>query len=173
MKTNPDVVKGLALEMEIEAEDVKSGLFQFITEAITYFYETKIVQEAEETPVESSGDMIAKSMNEALRQATFVVLEPNIPDLQGDIYSEEEVRKACHNFVEFCQKAYIDHKVETADMKFVELYVAPTDLNINGTNIVKGTWLAVCQFNEELWQEVKADPLMGLSIGCYAKKEAL
>jgi len=67
----------------------------------------------------------------------------------------------------------IDPRNYKEDMKFVESYIAPADMNINGTNIIKGTWLAVCQFNEALWQEVKADPLMGLSIGCYAKKEAL
>ena len=35
---------------------------------------------------------VVKSVNEELKQATFIVLAPNEVDLHGDIISEEEVR---------------------------------------------------------------------------------
>ena len=41
---------------------------------------------------------ITKAVNEELKQATFLVLAPDEVDLQGDTYSADEVRKACHNF---------------------------------------------------------------------------
>ena len=185
-----------ALDIQINGEAVEDkGLWQKLVFAIAdYFawkeYEQEMVDEAESEAeeklgemktegedssslAEHSGQMIAKSLNEELRQGTFVVLEPNIVDLHGDVYSEEEVRKAAHNFNQFCERAYLDHKVETEDMTFVESYIAPVDMTIGDMNIVKGTWLAVCQFTPELWEEVKADPMMGLSVGCYAKVEEL
>jgi hypothetical protein len=94
-------------------------------------------------------------------------------DLQGDIYSADEVVKACHNFNEFCRKAYLDHAVETEKAKFVESYISPADITIGETEITKGTWLAVMQFDEDLWDDVKKGKFNGLSIGAYAKTEEL
>lgn len=184
-----------SLDVQINGEDVEDkGLWKHLVFAIAeYFsrkeFEDEMVSQAEDYAEEAlglseddpegnslpehSGQIIEKSLNEELRQGTFVVLEPNVVDLHGDTYDEVEVQKAAHNFIEYCQKAYLDHKVETEDMSFVESYIAPVDMSIGGVNIVKGTWLAVCQFSPELWEEVKADPMMGLSIGCYAKAEEL
>lgn len=119
------------------------------------------------------GYMMQKSLNSELRQATYIVLEPDEVDLQGDTYTEAEVRKACHNFNQFCEKAYLDHAVETEDAKFVESYIAPSDLEINGEQVKKGTWLAVVQFEPEIWKDVKKGKYTGLSIGAYAKEEIL
>lgn len=115
--------------------------------------------------------LITKSLNEELKQGTFVVLAPNQVDLHGDIYSEEDVRKACHNFNAFCEKAYLDHAVETEEMTFAESYIAPADMELGGVQITKGTWLAVCQFSDNLWPQVKSGEYTGLSIGAYAKVE--
>jgi len=119
----------------------------------------------------NSGFLLNKSLNEELRQATFIALEPETIDLHGDVYSVAEVRKACHNFNTFCEKAYIDHAVETEEAKIVESYIAPADLEINGEAVKKGTWLAVFQFNDELWQEVKKGTYNGISIAAYATTE--
>lgn len=123
---------------------------------------------------EPSSPLIVKSLNEELKQATYIVLEPEVVDLHGDTYSADEVRKACHNFNMFCRKAYLEHAVETEAVSFVESYIAPSEMSIGGVQVSKGTWLVVAQFNDEvLWKEAKADPMMGVSIGCYAKKENL
>jgi hypothetical protein len=176
------VNKSVKLEMKIDEESVMSGLARKLFDALSEFFPQEAITDLAEDATEimengslpeMSGSMIEKSLNEELRQGTFVVLEPNVVDLHLDIYDEVEVRKACHNFNQYCERAYLDHQVETEDMTFVESYIAPVDMSIGGVNIVKGTWLAVCQFSPSLWEEVKADPLMGLSIGCYAKTEEL
>lgn len=123
--------------------------------------------------------LIKKSVNTEKRLATFIVLEPQLEDgttndLHGDWYSEEEVEKACHNFNEFCGKANLFHSIETELMTFVESYTAPVDFELNEQPIKKGTWLAVCKFNDDtLWEGVKSGKYNGLSIQCNAEVETL
>ena len=175
----PTILKALNIKIN-DQEITDEGLFGRIAGSIAEYFrylewEKDWVKEAEEEAEEALAEngLITKSLNEELRQGTFVVLEPNCTDLHGDIYSEDEVRKACHNFNQFCEKAYLEHAVETEQAQFVESYIAPADMSINGMNVVKGTWLAVVQFDEELWEVVKSDEKIGLSIGAYAKTEDL
>lgn len=168
MEDNPKVV------LSIDGQEVEDkGLLDRLLLAVAQFFEEKKEEDVAVDELLAENGLIQKSLNDELRQGTFVVLEPNVVDLHSDTYDENEVRKACHNFNTFCEKAYIDHKQETEDMRFLESYIAPDDMSINGVNVVKGTWLAVCEFSPELWEEVKADPKVGLSIGCYAKAEYL
>ena len=114
-----------------------------------------------------------KALDKELRQATFVVLEPDTVDLHGDTYSAEEVQKAAHNFQTYCQKAFVDHEQETDGAKIVENYVAPADMKIGDKMVKKGTWIQVWQLNKSLWKQVKKGKYNGVSIGAYAKKEPL
>lgn len=115
---------------------------------------------------------VMKSKDESLKQATFVVLVPDVVDEHEETYSEEEVRKACHSFNSYCRKANILHLVDTDDFSIVESYVAPSELTINDTIVTKGTWLAVCQFKDDnLWEGVKKGTYNGLSIQAYAVRE--
>lgn len=116
---------------------------------------------------------IVKAYNEELRQGTFVVLEPNVVDLHGDTYDEEEVRKAAHNFWTYCQKAYLDHSQETSSAQIVENYIAPVDMLVEGRLVRKGTWMQVWQFDDLLWKAVKAGQYNGVSIGAYATVETI
>ena len=128
-------------------------------------------KESEDDMIQMSAYFIEKSANDELRQGTYVVLEPDEEDLHGDTYSEEEVRKACHNFNSSTEAAYLDHRVETDEMKFVESFIAPVEMKIGDAMIKKGTWMAVVQYSPELWQEVKSGKYTGLSIGAYADVE--
>lgn len=120
------------------------------------------------------GDIpVMKSKNKELRQATYVVLQPDTVDLQGDTYDAASVSKACHNFWSFCQKAYIDHAEETQSASIVENYILPTAMIIGKTKVAKGAWIQVWQFDEALWAEVKKGKYTGVSIGAYAKTEVL
>ena len=175
----PEILKALKVSIN-DQEITDEALWDKIVLSIADFFhwkewEKEWVAEAESEVEEKLAEngLIQKSLNEELRQGTFVVLEPDVEDLHGDIYSADEVRKACHNFNQFCEKAYLDHVVETEKATFVESYIAPADMTLNGVNVVKGSWLAVVQFDEELWQEVKNDPNVGLSIGAYAEVENL
>lgn len=130
------------------------------------------LQVEEETELNSAP--IVKALNEELRQATFLALAPNEVDLHGDIYDENEVRKACHSFNKFCNKANLMHLTETDGFSIIESFIAPTEMILNDTYIAKGSWLTVLQFhNDELWEGVKSGDFNGVSIGATATVEYL
>lgn len=117
---------------------------------------------------------IAKSTNEELKQATFLVLAPEEVDLHGDIYSAEEIRKACHNFNQHCMTANLLHLVETDSFEIVESYIAPVDMVLNDVIIKAGSWMSVLQVHsEEVWSDIKDGLLTGVSIGAMANTEEL
>lgn len=166
------------VELTIDVEEAaKSGLLQKVVDSIVQFFlQDEVAEDTQE--IADANNMLQsftqKSVNEELRQATFIVLEPETADAHGDVYSADEIRKACHNFNLFCRKAYLNHAVETDKMDFVESYIAPDDMVVNGFAVQKGTWLAVTQFNDnELWDQVKSDGMTGLSIGAMANAEEL
>lgn len=188
----PPILKSLDIKIN-DQEVIDDALFGSIVSAIAGFFRDKQYQQswidqceefAEEMleqagmtdPDEADEDEtvpVVKSLNTELRQAMYVVLEPGVVDLQGDTYDATEVSKAAHNFWTFCQKAYVDHAVETESAKIVENYVSPVDMSIDGKMVKKGSWLQVWQFDETLWQEVKKGKYTGVSIGAYAKVEDL
>lgn len=112
---------------------------------------------------------IAKSVNEELKQATFIVLVPDEVDLHGDLISETEVRKACFNFNAFCRQPNLFHISKTETFDFAESYIAPVDFELDGIEVKKGTWLATVQVkDDELWSLIKSGEVNGLSIGALA-----
>jgi hypothetical protein len=121
----------------------------------------------------SEGYVVQKSLNDDLRQATFVVLEAEKVDAHGDIYSAEDVRKGCHSFNTYCRKAFLDHAEETDKASIVESYIAPTDIQFGEQRVSKGDWLAVVQFDKDLWKQVKDGTYDSLSIGAYAISEEI
>lgn len=118
--------------------------------------------------------LITKSLNNALMQATFVVMVPDEIDLHGDITTEEEIRKACHSFNKFCRKSNLFHIKQTESFDVVESWIAPVDLEIEGITIIKGTWICTIQCNEQfLWDEIKSGNICSVSIGAVAKVESI
>lgn len=117
---------------------------------------------------------ITKAVNEELKQATFLVLAPDEVDLQGDTYSTDEVRKACHNFNQHCMTANLLHLVETDTFDIVESYISPVDMILNDVVIKAGSWMSVLQiYSDEIWSEIKDGNLTGVSIGATANTEYL
>ena len=119
---------------------------------------------------------VVKSVNEELRQATYVVLVPDEVDLHGDIVSEDEVRKAMQNFNKFCMKANLFHMAQTDTFEFVESYCAPVYFQMYFQFIKKGTWLATMQVTDtpqrdKLWELIKSGEKRGISIGAVVIKE--
>lgn len=118
---------------------------------------------------------IAKAKDVVLKQALYVVLEPDTVDAHGDIYDAHEVRKACHNFNRsHTVAANLFHIVETDGFSVAESYCAPVEMQI-GEEIVKaGSWLVNLQFNDdELWAAADAGEFSGVSIGALAKVEEI
>lgn len=118
---------------------------------------------------------VTKSLDEEEKMALFVVLEPEVEDLHGDIYSEKEVEKACISYNQHCRKANLYHRIETEDFSIVQSFVTPVGFTDDtGREIKKGTWLAWTKFeNDNLWGQVKSGEFQGLSIGCKATFQEL
>ena len=118
---------------------------------------------------------VTKSVDEDEKMALFVVLEPDVEDLHGDVYSEKEVEKACISYNQHCRKANLYHRVETEDFAIVQSFVAPVGFTDDmGREVQKGTWLAWTKFdNDSLWEQVKDGSFQGLSVGCQATVEEL
>lgn len=113
---------------------------------------------------------VVKSYNEEKKQALFICMVPDEVDLHGDISSEEEVSKACHNFNQFCRKANLLHLVQTESFSIVESYISPVDFNIDDKEVKKGTWLVNIQVHDDdLWELIKSGEINGVSIGAMAK----
>ena len=123
-----------------------------------------------EEVAEELGLQITKSTNQELMQATFVVMVPDEVDLHGDITSEEEVRKACHNYNVNCRQANLFHIAKTNSFDIVESYLAPVDMMLDDKFIKKGTWLCTVQcLDPKLFDLIKSGEINGVSIGAMAK----
>jgi len=96
-----------------------------------------------------------------------VVMEPEVEDSQGDIYSPDEIREAAHMFMANSQKVGLMHrKMLGQGAVVVENFLAPADFEINGEKVRKGTWLQGIRIvDKSVWADVKAGRLTGLSIG--------
>ena len=117
---------------------------------------------------------ITKAVDEELKQATFIVMVPDEVDAHGDTTTEDEVRKACHNFNKYSMKANLFHLVETSTFEFCESYCCPTDFVLGDKFVKKGTWLATVQaLDDNLWELIKSGDINGLSIGALAAVETI
>jgi DNA adenine methylase len=108
------------------------------------------------------------------RYVLGIVLEPEVVDAQGDIYSAEEIRAAAHRFMEDFGGLGLMHRVLVNDqVKVLECYLAPVDFELAGVSVRKGTWLlGVRVLSDELWAQVKDGGLTGFSIGGSARRIA-
>jgi DNA adenine methylase len=106
------------------------------------------------------------------RYVLGVVLVPERVDAQGDVYSHEEVRQAAHRFMEEFGGLGLMHQLRVNDqVKVLESYLAPVDLQVGDVAVPKGTWLlAVRVQSDELWERVRAGELTGFSIGGSARR---
>lgn len=120
---------------------------------------------------------ITKSFDDEQRKATFVVLAPDPMDLHEDTYSAEEIAKGADDFRDSCWRPNLAHMLmmdNGVETEIIESYIAPADMNIEGVDIAKGTWLQTWKFNDDtLWQGVKDGYWTGLSIQCLANTEDL
>lgn len=109
----------------------------------------------------------AEDRPEEERFVLGVVLEPEIVDSQGDIYSSEEIRRAAHHFMEFYRHVGLQHRGLIDDrVAILESYLVPADCEIGGQAVKSGTWILAARVNDlELWEKVKSGDFDGWSIG--------
>lgn len=117
---------------------------------------------------------INKSTNDELKQVLYIAMLPDEVDLHGDVTTAEEVRKACHNFNQYCMKANLFHLVETNSFSIAESYLAPTDFILGEVIVKAGTWLVNLQIHDDdVWELVKSGQINGVSIGALASVQTI
>lgn len=117
---------------------------------------------------------VQKSVNEELKQATFVAMLPDSTDLQGDFTTADEVRKAMESFNQSSMNTNLYHIAMTDLFSVVESYLAPVDFILGDQEIKKGTWLMTLQIlDDNLWGLIKDGEINGISIGATASVENL
>ncbi len=90
-------------------------------------------------------------------------------DSHGDWMTEEDVKKACHNFskkLAITKGAVIDkqHNEKAGYGHVVENYIAKTDIPDIGAK--KGDWCAAVEVSDDkTWQQVLKEEITGFSIG--------
>ena len=107
------------------------------------------------------------------RYVLGVVLEPDVKDAQNDIYSADEVRTACHKYMEEYRGLGLMHEKDAAGkVVILECYVAPCDFSIGEEAVKAGTWLMGFGIrDDDLWSAVKSGEYTGLSIGGSAVRK--
>lgn len=116
--------------------------------------------------------LLLAKQDEDERTAFGIVLEPETVDSQSDIYSEQEICQAAWKFMEDKQQIGLMHRTMVHNVKVLESYVAPVDMEVHGMKIKKGTWLMrVRILDNVIWSQVKSGQLTGFSIGGSALRQ--
>lgn len=129
----------------------------------------------------------ADDKNPEERFVMSLVLEPTDgadgadvkPDTQDDIYSREEVRYACHYWMEHGGAVDLGHSWKALGgdkVRTLENFIAPCNFTLgkgkDAYDVVEGTWLlALRVLDDELWQGVKSGKIGAYSIGGTAVRE--
>jgi hypothetical protein len=119
--------------------------------------------------------LIKANMEE--QTVTGIVLQPEITDAQGDIMSQEVIRKAAHNFLAKYNKNTklgLQHKNFKVNFELYESWVAPQDVVINNVVVKAGSWIMTVKVvAKNIWEKVKKGELTGFSIGGKARVQKL
>ena len=110
-------------------------------------------------------------VDDSTHYITGIVYEPLAEDAHGNFMTEPEIRKAAYWFAKNGDKVDIQHCFEKAEgLSVVENYVAPCDMTIGETPVVKGTWIITAECaNDEVWQAIQKGELTGFSMGGVGK----
>ncbi len=116
--------------------------------------------------------IVTKSIGE-LQYVRGIVLEPEVVDAQGEVYSAEVIRESAWNWASFYQNFDIQHVAFANDrIRLVESWIAPCDLEIDGQPVKAGTWLVGAVIEDPaLWAAVKRGELTGWSMNGLSRGE--
>jgi hypothetical protein len=104
-----------------------------------------------------------------------VVLEPEVVDAQGEVYSADVIRQSAFNWLADYRNIDLQHKVFiNRSVRVVESYIAPADMTIDGQAVKAGTWLlAVIVDDPALWAAIKRGEYTGFSINGLKRSEPI
>lgn len=104
------------------------------------------------------------------RLVTGIVMEPDEFDAHGDVTTAEEIERAAHMYLVNSRVVGRQHS-EVAPAHVVESWIAPTDIQVNGSDVKAGSWLMTVKVDDDdLWAGVKSGDYTGFSIGGFAQK---
>ena len=114
---------------------------------------------------ETQVPIIAKSDEKQI--AYGVVYAPNVVDTQNDFMKAETIEQVAHDYMLKSQSIDKEHTFEVLDgAKIVESYIAPCDMEIEGSKIIKGSWVMGTKITDaKLWEQVKKGEIAAYSIG--------
>lgn len=104
---------------------------------------------------------------------TGPVLVPDREDRHGDVVRESNITDVAYKFMEEYQNVDLMHTFQDVGVP-VESYTAPEELDFDGTEVPKGSWIISVKVTEpEVWQAVKTGELTGFSIYGQGERKPL
>lgn len=102
---------------------------------------------------------------------TGIVYEPFVEDAHGNFMTELEIQKAAYWFAKNGDQVDLQHSFEeVSGVSVVENYIAPCDMVVGDTPVVKGTWLITVEVcNSDIWSAVEKGQITGFSMGGLGK----
>lgn len=109
--------------------------------------------------------------DQAKRVVVAIVQEPEVPTLNGHIYSAEVIQTAAWEFLARYGTVGYMHRDFDGNGEVVESWVAPADMVINQRMVPKGSWVIAMRISPERFQEVLDGKITGVSLGGVAQYE--
>lgn len=104
--------------------------------------------------------------DDAKRIVYGVVMQPHVPDSEGDWQTPETIEAAAHRWLAEYRKQDLQHNEQLERVVPVESFIAPTDMEYAGRPVLKGSWVLASRVDDDaIWQRVVNDELTGYSIG--------
>ncbi|AVI41057.1 XkdF-like putative serine protease domain-containing protein [Bacillus pumilus] len=107
--------------------------------------------------------VIAKA-DDAQRLVYGIVYEPNVADAHGDYMTPAEIEKAAHGFLKDAREIDKQHDFQGGVGEVVESYIAPSDFEMGGEVIKKGSWVLVTKASDEIWEQIQKGEITGYSM---------
>ncbi|APT47388.1 XkdF-like putative serine protease domain-containing protein [Bacillus safensis] len=93
-----------------------------------------------------------------------IVYEPNVADAHGDYMTPAEIEKAAHGFLKDAREIDKQHDFQGGVGEVVESYIAPSDFEMGGEVIKKGSWVLVTKASDEIWEQIQKGEITGYSM---------
>lgn len=164
MKGAKEVPKG-NIAKSYAISDAKIGFVSLVDKAANKHKFLITKSEGDTATIQIYGRIV--KTDEDKHYVTGIVYEPMTEDTDGNYMTEEEITKAAHWFMKNSGKPDIQHCFEKADnVEIVESYVAKSDMEIEGQQIKKGTWLMTMEVaDDDVWGKIEKGEITGFSMG--------
>ncbi|MGE7168739.1 XkdF-like putative serine protease domain-containing protein [Bacillus altitudinis] len=121
------------------------------------------VKSEKENDFQKEIKVIAKA-DDAQRLVYGIVYEPNVADAHRDYMTPEEIEKAAHGFLKDAREIDKQHDFQGGVGEVVESYIAPSDFEMGGEVIKKGSWVLVTKASDEIWEQIQKGEITGYSM---------